>query len=106
MRPHTPVVTKIQSLEEFSEKSNPYFETHKIPASSTRQAIMEDEANSQTYIGFLPFLKTIQSTLIRNTHRHFTGKINLLKKLRENLVSNLRKFHFIYLLTNFVFWDL
>lgn len=78
--------TKIETLDEF--KNAEAFEEVNLPPVVN----MEDKEKGYTYTGFLPLLKSIQSTLIRNSHNNVRGKLTLLEDLKNNLLLNIRKF--------------
>lgn len=49
----------------------------------------ESEDHGFGYSGFIPLIQTIQSTLVKNSHKGLKGKVNFLKSLRDHLLYNI-----------------
>lgn len=48
--------------------------------------------NTSNYMGFIPFIENIQSSLMRHAHQGMKSKITLLQELKYNLLFNISKY--------------
>ncbi|KAK9721257.1 hypothetical protein QE152_g21647 [Popillia japonica] len=47
--------------------------------------------NTSNYMGFIPFIENIQSSLMRHAHQGMKSKITLLQELKYNLLFNIKE---------------
>ncbi|GJQ66541.1 hypothetical protein Trydic_g4526 [Trypoxylus dichotomus] len=66
-----------------------------------KEQIMEDDLNKEVendienkgtnYLGFIPFIENVQSSLLKNAHQGTKSKISLLQQLKYNLLFNIKE---------------
>lgn len=78
------------------------------PEENTTQESYENKSEPEqssfsSFAGFLPFLKSIQGTLMQKAHKSIKSKIQVLKNLRDNLLYDIGKHDIFMILCNVLF---